>query len=208
MLLAVRNFVRVRSFNGNWATCKQPHFEDRLLRMNVYFHTSCLGNLFKIAIRVNEKPTWGCLASEAIRLSLLRLENKPHRCLVDLMSSFKLLRVSSCLLGILNFGDVITREMVSCIGTTIISVVVEGPFSSLDDKLLSCISSLYSNKAKDISILSLLNRRLRLIFQDDAIWKDIVIKYKWIGGGVDGTEEEEWNAYRIESGLPYFNTER
>ena len=176
--------------------------------MNVYFHTSCLGNLFKIAIRVNEKPTWGCLASEAIRLSLLRLENKPHRCLVDLMSSFKLLRVSSCLLGILNFGDEITREMVSCIGTTIISVVVEGPFSSLDDKLLSCISSFYSNKAKDISILSLLNRRLRLIFQDDAIWKDIVIKYKWIGGGVDGTEEEEWNAYRIESGLPYFNTER
>ena len=65
-----------------------------------------------------------------------------------------------------------------------------------------------TNKPKDISKFSLLNRRLRLIFQDDAIWKDVVIKYKWIGGGIDGTEQEEWNAYRIESGLPYFNTER
>ena len=176
--------------------------------MDVYFHTSCLGNLFKIAIKVNENPTWGSLASEAIRLSLIRLENKPYRCLVDLMSSFRLLRVSSCLFGTFNFGDAITREVISRIGTTIISVVVEGPFSSLNEKLLSCISSFYSNKAKDISQFSLLNRRLRLIFQDDAIWKDIIIKYKWIGGGIDGTEEEEWNAYRIESGLPYFNTER
>ena len=176
--------------------------------MDAYLHTSCLGNLFKIAIKVNEYPTWGCLASEAIRLSLIRLEIKPHRCLVDLMSSFRLLRVYSFLFGTLNFGDEITRDMISRIGTTTINVIVEGPFSSLDENILSCISCFYSNKPKDISKFSLLNRRLRLIFQDDAIWKDVVIKYKWIGGGIDGTEQEEWNAYRIESGLPYFNTER
>ena len=188
--------------------CRQHHIEDRLIEMDAYFHTSCLGNLFKIAIKVNENPTWGCLASEAIRLSLIRLEIKPHRCLVDLMSSFRLLRVSSFLFGTLNFGDEITREMISRIGTTTINVIVEGPFSSLDENILSGISCFYSNKPKDISKFSLLNRRLRLIFQDDAIWKDVVIKYKWIGGGIDGTEQEEWNAYRIESGLPYFNTER
>ena len=85
---------------------------------------------------------------------------------------------------------------------------MEGPFSSLSEKLLSLIAEYYSDKAKDISKLSIVSRRFRLIFQADAIWKDIVINYMWSGGGVDGTEQEEWNAYRLESGLPYFNSER
>jgi hypothetical protein len=176
--------------------------------MTVYLHTNCLGNLYKIPLRLDENLTWGWLASEAIRLALEQLEEKSSMSLMDMLSSFKLVKVISNRLGSLSYGDEITKDKLAKIASSTIYVIVEGPFSSLHEKLLLMIAELYSDKAKDISKLSLLSRRFRFIFQADATWKDIVINYKWSGGGVDGTEQEEWNAYRIESGLPYFNTER
>lgn len=176
--------------------------------MTIYLHTNCLGTTYKIPLRLDEKPTWGWLASEAIRLALEQLESKSSLSVIDLFSSLRLLKVISSRLGTLNFGDEITREKLAKVASSIIYVIVEGPFSSLCEKLLSLIAEYYSDTAKETSKLSLLSRRFRLIFQADAIWKDIVINYMWSGGGVDGTEQEEWNTYRIESGLPYFNTER
>lgn len=176
--------------------------------MKAFLNASCLGNLHRIAIRVDENPTWGWLASEAIRLALIQLERKSPLNLIDLLSSLRLLNVSSCQFGTFNFGNEITSDWLLKIGSSIIHVIVEGPLPSLTEKLLICIARFYSDKARHIALLSLLNRKFRAIFQADAIWKDIEIKYKWSGGGVDGTEEQEWNSYRIESGLPYFNTER
>jgi hypothetical protein len=167
-----------------------------------------LGNVYKIAVQLDESPTWGWLASEAIRLALIQLERKSSLSLLDLLSSFRLLTISSSYFGIFSFGDEITRDIISKLGTSTVFVIVEGPFSYLSESLLSAVSHFYSDKAGDISKLCLLSRRFRLIFQADAIWKDIDLKFKWCGGGIDGTEQEEWNAYRIESGLPYFNTER
>ena len=176
--------------------------------MTVYINTNCLGNLYKIPLRLDENLTWGWLASESIRLALEQMEEKSTMSLMDMFSSFKLVKVTSNRLGNLNYGEEITKDKLTKIASSTIYVIVEGPFSSLSEKLLLMIAENYSDKAKDISKLCLLNRRFRLIFQADATWKDIVINYKWSGGGVDGTEQEEWNAYRIESGLPYFNTER
>ena len=176
--------------------------------MTIYLHTSCLGNSYKIPLRLDDKPTWGCLASEAIRLALEQIEIKSSLSMIDLFSSLRLLKVTSSRLGTLHFGEEITREKLAKLGSSVIYVIVEGPFSSLNEKLLLLMADFYANTAKEISILSLLSRRFRLIFQADAVWKDIVINYMWSGGGVDGTEQEEWNTYRIESGLPYFNTER
>ena len=176
--------------------------------MTIYLHTSCLGNSYKIPLRLDDKPTWGCLASEAIRLALEQIEIKSSLSMIDLFSSLRLLKVTSSRLGTLHFGEEITREKLVKLGSSVIYVIVEGPFSSLNEKLLLLMADFYANTAKEISILSLLSRRFRLIFQADAVWKDIVINYMWSGGGVDGTEQEEWNTYRIESGLPYFNTER
>ena len=176
--------------------------------MTIYLHTSCLGNTYKIPLQLDEKPTWGCLASETIRLALEQLEIKSSLSLIDLFSSLRLLKVTSSRLGNVNFGEEITREKLAKLGSSVIYVIVEGPFSSLNEKLLLLIADFYANAAKEISKLTLLCRRFRLIFQADAVWKDIVINYIWSGGGVDGTEQEEWNTYRIESGLPYFNTER
>lgn len=176
--------------------------------MTIYLHTSCLGNTYKIPLQLDEKPTWGCLASETIRLALEQLEIKSSLSLIDLFSSLRLLKVTSSRLGNVNFGEEITREKLAKLGSSVIYVIVEGPFSSLNEKLLLLIADFYANAAKEISKLTLLSRRFRLIFQADAVWKDIVINYIWSGGGVDGTEQEEWNTYRIESGLPYFNTER
>ena len=176
--------------------------------MTIYLHTSCLGNSYKIPLRLDDKPTWGCLASEAIRLALEQIEIKSSLSMIDLFSSLRLLKVTSSRLGTLHFGEEITREKLVKLGSSVIYVIVEGPFSSLNEKLLLLIADFYANAAKEISKLTLLSRRFRLIFQADAVWKDIVINYMWSGGGVDGTEQEEWNTYRIESGLPYFNTER
>ena len=177
-------------------------------RMTVFLRTNCLGNVYKIAVQLDESPTWGWLASEAIRLALIQLERKSSLSLLDLFSSFRLLTVSSSYFGSFSFGDEITRNIISKLGTSTVYVIVEGPLSFLSENLLSIISQYYSDKARDISKLCLLSRRFRLFFQADGIWKDIDLKFKWCGGGVDGTEQEEWNTYRIESGLPYFNTER
>ena len=176
--------------------------------MTACIHTNCLGNLYKISVRLDENPTWGWLASEVIGLALEQIERTSSLSVIDLLSSFRLLKVYSSRFECLNFGDEITRDKIVKIGSSIVYVIVEGPFSSLSEKLLSLIAEYYSDKAKDISKLSIVSRRFRLIFQADAIWKDIVINYMWSGGGVDGTEQEEWNAYRLESGLPYFNSER
>lgn len=176
--------------------------------MKVHLNANCLGSLHRIAIRADESPTWGWFASEAIRLALMQLERKSPLNLIDLLSSLRLLNVSSCQFGILSFGDEITSDWVSKIGSSTINVIVEGPLPSLTEKLLIYIARFYTDKARHIAVLSLLNRKFRAIFEADAIWKDIEIKYKWSGGGVDGTEQQEWNSYRIESGLPYFNTER
>lgn len=167
-----------------------------------------MGNVYKIAVQLDQSPTWGWLASEAIRLALIQLERRSSLSLIDLLSSFRLLTVLSSYSGSFSFGDEITRDMISKLGTSTVYVIVEGPFSYLSENLLSSVSQYYSDKARDISKLCQLSRRFRLIFQADAIWKNVDIKFKWCGGGVDGTEQEEWNAYRIESGLPYFNTER
>lgn len=176
--------------------------------MTSFLRTNCLGNIYKIAVQLDESPTWGWLASEAIRLSLIQLETKSSLSLIDLFSSYRLLTVSALYFGSFSLGDEITQDLISKLGSSTIYIIVEGPLSSLSENLLSSISQFNSNKARDIAKLCLLSRRFRLIFQSDEIWKDIDLKFKWSGGGVDGTEQEEWNAYRIESGLPYFNTER
>lgn len=148
--------------------------------MALYLQTSCLGTVFRIAVELNENPTWGWLASEAIRLALIRRELETNLKAADLLDSLTLLKVTSKL-GIFDLSDKITKNKMNILGSSVVHVVMEGIFSSISSNLLAIITSYYSRKPGDIVKLSMLNKKFKSIFQSDAIWKDLEITYKWAG---------------------------
>jgi hypothetical protein len=148
--------------------------------MTIYIQASCLGTVFRILVDLTENPTWGWLASEAIRLALLRRELESNLKAVDILDTLKLLHVT-CRLGILDLSDKITKKQITVLGSSVVYVVMEGVLSSISSDLLTMITSYYSSKPSDIVKLSMLNKKFKLFFQSDAVWKNLEITYKWAG---------------------------
>lgn len=148
--------------------------------MTIYIQASCLGTVFRISVDLTENPTWGWLASEAIRLALRRRELESNLMAVDILDTLKLLYVTGKL-GILDLSDKITKKQISVLGSGVIYVVMEGALSSISSDLLTMITSYFSMKPSDIVKLSMLNKKFKLFFQSDAMWKNLEITYKWAG---------------------------
>jgi F-box-like len=108
----------------------------------------------------------------------------------------------------LDFGDVVKIEDVYKLSGKIVEVVTQGQFPRLDTSILHHIQRFYSYDARDISRLHVVCRRFRLVFQTDEVWRNITVDHQWLGAGSEGSDEEIWNRYRRENGLPYFNAER
>jgi hypothetical protein len=148
--------------------------------MTLYIQASCLGTVFRIAVDLIENPTWGWLASEAIRLALIRRQLESNLKVADLLNTITLLHVSGKS-GIFELSDKITKNKITALGSSVVYVVLEGTLSNISSNLLITIASYYSNKPSDIIKLSKLNKKFKLFFQSDAIWKNLEITYKWAG---------------------------
>jgi hypothetical protein len=150
------------------------------ISMTIYIQASCLGTLFRIAVDLIENPTWGWLASEAIRLALIRHQFESNLKADDLLNTLTLLHVTGKS-GIFDLSDKITKNKITALGSSVVYVVLEGILSNISSSLLIMIAGYYSNKPSDIVKLSKLNKKFKLFFQSDAIWKNLEITYKWAG---------------------------
>jgi hypothetical protein len=175
----------------------------------VWISCLCLDRTYRVAVRVHESPLWACIASRALAEALEELpERKKSLDRLVLLSGFRMIAIKSANGQTFDFGKVVTEKDLQSLSNNVVEIVTQGPFASIESSILLRIQSFYSYDALDVSRLHMVCKYFRSVIQSDDVWRDVSTKYKWLGTGWNGSEEEMWNNYRIENGLPYFNIER
>lgn len=164
---------------------------------------------FKFSIPVDQNISWIMIAEYAFKQYLLKLENGKY-------NSQRFLNVHSLTSTIKNKNKVDLHSpirfshLASYLFPTTFILRMEGPISSFDINFLVKIVEIYLPFPKILNSLIKVSKKFNRSFSCDQLWS--VIKFKtfspWLGIGSQGSDDEIWQVYRFEKGLPVINCSR
>ena len=146
----------------------------------------------------------GWLVSEALRLHFIS-EGSSDEALAR--SGVTISGVWSCV-GKLSISTVLTKAICETISLNHVVLLFDGPFSWLPPRLLLLVAKFAVHRASDMANLFRVSVTFRKVSMRDELWAQIQWTSPWNGMGKDGAEAVDWEKYREQFGLPYFNTLR
>lgn len=189
--------------------------------MSFTFSVTCRETTHKIKVLYQDKLSWGWLTSECLRLHNIAKDYKKdawgavlNRMVVHgLVISYKGIVLQS-----LEYSNIITSSSVDETGlnhpfqSKQLMVITESygyyRIKQENGLLQHLIEYLDLSQASQLSTLMMISKEFNTIASTDKYWKQVFIKNDWRGVGSDGSEDDEWDNYRIHYGLPYYNTLR